>query len=282
MGLASGLCLFIEAECAALIRLQVITLSEQVLALDLACAVGAFVSLPIAFLFSHLFLQFPPPPPPFCPTATPTHVPEAGGAGTLARAAWQSFYFVRVWILFSWHSNTYAPPFSPASGRVGTGLVIKYAGYQCQWCQKSTPAAKVARKQEGGREKGRKQAPCVAGTGLVVVCPSPCHPRTLRTFCEHPFLPFCLTSPTLKLDFAVFSCASVRAKLFKDAALTGYVPRSQPVSMPLRVSLLAPPSPPSLPLALLPLWKWCNVLSSVLESSFCLFVASGVFRLPTA
>lgn len=194
MGLASGLCLFIKAECAALIRLQVITLSEQVLALDLACAVGAFVSLPIAFLFSHLFLQLPPTPPPFCPTATPTHVPEAtaaGGAGTLARAAWQSFYFVRVWILFSWHSNTYAPPFSPASGRVGTGLVIKYAGYQCQWCQKSTPAAKVARKEEVGKEKGRKEGPCVAGTGLVVVCPSPLPPSHVEDIllAFPPFLP---------------------------------------------------------------------------------------------
>lgn len=35
----------------------------------------------------------------------------------------------------------FAAPYSPTSGRVGTGLVIKYAGYQCQWCQKSTPAA---------------------------------------------------------------------------------------------------------------------------------------------
>lgn len=58
---------FYRAECAALIRLQVITLSEQVLALDLACAVGAFVSLPIAFLFSHLFLQLSSPlPPSYC------------------------------------------------------------------------------------------------------------------------------------------------------------------------------------------------------------------------
>lgn len=67
VGDVSGKCFmpFYRAECAALIRLQVITLSEQVLALDLACAVGAvgaFVSLPIAFLFSHLFLQHFPLP----------------------------------------------------------------------------------------------------------------------------------------------------------------------------------------------------------------------------
>lgn len=182
MGLASGLCLFIEAECAALIRLQVITLSEQVLALDLACAVGAFVSLPIAFLFSHLFLQLPPPPPPFCPTATPTHVPEAtaaGGAGTLARDCLAEFLLCSgldsVFLALEHVRAPFAAPFSPASGLGGTGLVIKYAGYQCQWCQKSTQAGG----RKGGREKGRKQAPCVAGTGLVVVC----HPRTLRTFC---------------------------------------------------------------------------------------------------
>lgn len=119
----------------------------------------------LANCFFVFALVSPALPPPYLPVATPTHVPEAtaaGGAGTLARAAWQSFYFVRVWILFSWHSNTYAPPllpflaFHPRLWPGGTGLVIKYAGYQCQWCQKSTPAAKVARKAEEAEARGRR------------------------------------------------------------------------------------------------------------------------------
>lgn len=94
VGDGSGKCFmpFYRAECAALIRLQVITLSEQVLALDLAGAVGAFVSLPIAFLFSHLFLN--PSTPSLLPLAL-SHVGfehchahacarggKGGGAGT--------------------------------------------------------------------------------------------------------------------------------------------------------------------------------------------------------
>lgn len=200
MGLASGLCLFIEAECAALIRLQVITLSEQVLALDLACAVGAFVSLPIAFLFSHLFLQLPPPPPPLLPYCH-AHACARGHSGWWGRhfspGCLAEFLLCSgldsVFLALEHVRAPFAAPFSLTPGRGGTGLVIKYAGYQCQWCQKSTPAAKVARKRkEGGREKGRKQAPCVAGTGLVVVCPSPLPPSHVEDILlatQSPFLP---------------------------------------------------------------------------------------------
>lgn len=77
-----------------------------------------FCQLANCFFVFALVSPAPSSPAPFCPTATPTHVAEAtaaGGAGTLAWAAWQSFYFVRVWILFSWHSNTYAPPLLPHS-----------------------------------------------------------------------------------------------------------------------------------------------------------------------
>lgn len=101
----------------------------------------------LANCFFVLALVSPPPYFHSPPTLMCQRRGKAGGAGTLACAAWQSSGLDS---LFSWHSNTYAPPSLPRPWPGGTGLVIKYAGYQCQWCQKFTPAAKVARKEEAG------------------------------------------------------------------------------------------------------------------------------------
>lgn len=159
----SLLCAFYRAECPALIRLQVITLSEQVLALDLAGAVGDFVSLPIAFLFFSPSL-------PNCVSHVDCEQRHAhahasargggGGEGTLVSAAlpWQSFYLDSVFLALEhvrapFYSACH-PPYSALAAASGprSGLVIKYAGYQCQWCQKSTrAAAKVARKMWAAR-----------------------------------------------------------------------------------------------------------------------------------
>lgn len=124
-----------------------------------------FCQLANCFFVFALLSPAPSSPAPFCPTATPTHVPEAtaaGGAGTLAGAAWQSFYFVRVWILFSWHSNTYAPPLLPlsppplAEGGLGLSLNMQVTSANGAKNPLQQPKQHASRREEGRKEERRQ------------------------------------------------------------------------------------------------------------------------------